>query len=47
MKKRYLIKTVTKDNTIIERIIEVKNLISTIRYMQEIQGIKTVGYRLI
>ena len=47
MKKRYLIKTITKDNTIIERIIEVKNLISTIRYMQEIQGVKTVGYRLI
>ena len=47
MKKRYLIKTVTKDNTIVERIIEVKNLISTIRYMQEIQGVKTVGYRLI
>ena len=45
--KRYLIKTVTKDNTIVERIIEVKNLISTIRYMQEIQGVKTVGYRLI
>lgn len=47
MKKRYLIKTVTKDNTIVERIIEVKNLISTIRYIQEIQGIKTVGYKLI
>ena len=30
-----------------ENVIEVKNLISTIRYMQEIQGIKTVGYRLI
>lgn len=45
--KRYLIKIITKDNAIVERIIEVKNLISTIRYMQEIQGVKTVGYKLI
>lgn len=45
--KKYLIKTIDKNNTITERIIEVADLISTIRYIQEVQGVKTVGYRLI
>ena len=47
MMKKYLIKTIDKNNTITERVIEVVDLISTIRYIQEVQGVKTVGYKLI
>ena len=41
--KKYMIKTTNN----VKRIIETKDLISTIRYMQEAQDIKIVGYKLI